>query len=803
MRMRRMAAFYIRMVLFVIPVIALFASNPLSLSAQEIFGSLEGKVVAKSTSQPLPLVYVIVQETSLGAATDTSGSFRIVRIPVGTYNIQFSIIGYQAIVKNNVDIRPRRARFLLVELDETAIQGEGITVTPTYFEKGKDAAASTRTMDFEDIRQDPGSAEDIQRAIQALPAVVSGSDQMNEIITRGGIPGENLFVMDELEIPNPNHFGDQGTGGGPINILNTYLIRQVDFYTGAFPARYGDKASSVLDISLREGNRDRMEGNIYAGMSGAGLMLEGPIAKGRGSWILSARKSFLDLIISQTGLTSVPYYYNLQGKAAYDLSPANTLIFNTYFGSDKIRIKAEDESYVESDDNINSNGSQYAAGLTLRTLWSDKLVSHLTFYQTENIWDIEVWEQDKLPYFVNDSREIIRELKAKALYRVSDNLELEGGFRVQNPLFRHNIWSDADTIFTWDVTQSPDRKTGIFETYPVWEVAKRTSAAKRGAFLQAKTHFLRRFTLTSGLRYDYLDYTGRSYLSPRLAFTTALNGRIALHMAYGNMNQSPSFIELTSNEKNKGLKHKRTEQYVAGMEFLLAEDQKATVEIYQKDYYDVPVGREQTTPDPFDSYEGELISVGEGAARGIEFFLQKKLSGSLQYTVSYAYSVSRALDMRRNKYYDWDYDYRNIFTFIGGYKKKMARSDWYERMKKKKWYKFTSWILPFGDEVIFSIRWRYLGGRPHTFPAYYPHLHTWVVEPDAPINNRRYPAYHRLDLRIDRRFYFKRWNLVTYFDFMNVYNRDNVWDYFYNDNGSIERVLQYKTLPVGGLAAEF
>ena len=776
-----------------------------SAQGQTIFGSLEGRVVEKSTKHPLAYVNVVIEGTELGAATDTAGVFRIFLIPVGTYNIQFSLIGHQPIIKNNVDIRPQRARFLYVELTESALLGEGITVTPTYFEKGKDAAASTRTMDFEDIRQDPGSAEDVQRAMQALPAVVSGSDQQNEIITRGGIPGENLFVMDNIEIPNPNHFGFQGESGGPINVLNTYMIRQIDFYTGAFPARYGDKVSSVLDISLREGNRDRMEGNGYAGMAGAGILLEGPIQKGRGSWIVSARKSFLDLIISSTGLTSVPKYYNVQGKAVYDVSQRNKLTVNALYGDDRILIEAEDEGgiYQSGDENVKSSGFQYVAGAALRTLWSKRLFSDLTFYQTESNWNVKVWERKEAPKFVNDSREIIRGLKGDVLFRLSDNWEFEGGVTMKTPQFSHNIDARADTIFSWNPEVSPPELTGIFRAYPPWIISRQVSTSKTGGFIQSKTHFLRRFTATAGLRYDRFAYTDRGYVSPRLGLTAAFNDRSALHLAYGNLNQSPSYINLTSHDNNSHLKHKTTEHFIAGLEFLIAEDQKATLEVYHKKYRDVPVPLSWTTPDPFDRDQGELVPKGQGYARGVEFFLQKKLSGSLQYTISYAYSVSKALDLRTDKYYNWDYDYRHVFTFIGGYKWKLNRTPWYERFKKKKLYKAFSWILPFADEVIFSMRLRYLGGRPYTTPVYYPNLRRWVTEESLLINDSRYPAYHRLDLRLDRRFYFKRWNLVTYFDFMNIYNRDNIWEYIYHNDGSIEKILQFKTFPVVGIAAEF
>ncbi len=227
------------------------SGEPTAAQAVQRTGELYGQVVDKGTRQSLPGVSVLVEGTRLGASTDTTGVFRIQQVPVGSHNVRFMLIGYETLVKSNVVVNPGRRTQVEAALQEAALEMEAIQVQASYFEKARDAVVTTRTMDFEEIRGDPGSVEDIQRVMQALPAVVSGSDQMNEIIVRGGIPGENLFLMDTIEMPNPNHFGDPTTGGGPINMINVHFVREVNFMAGAFPAKYGDKVSSVMDISFR------------------------------------------------------------------------------------------------------------------------------------------------------------------------------------------------------------------------------------------------------------------------------------------------------------------------------------------------------------------------------------------------------------------------------------------------------------------------------------------------------------------------------------------------------------------------
>ena len=118
-------------------------------------------------------------------------------------------------------------------------------------------------------------------------------------------------------------------------------------------------------------------------------------------------------------------------------------------------------------------------------------------------------------------------------------------------------------------------------------------------------------------------------------------------------------------------------------------------------------------------------------------------------------------------------------------------------------YKIFAWILPFGDQVEIGLRWRYLGGRPFTQPIYHTHFQRWIVDETVLANTHRYPQYHRLDFRLDRRFMFKGWNIVTYFDVMNVYARKNIWGYSYEDDGSVENIYQFMVFPIGGVTIEF
>jgi hypothetical protein len=771
-------------------------------------GVLRGQVLDRSNRRPIEGVNVVVEDFQIGAATDLNGQFRVLAVPVGTHNIRFSCVGYRTLVKPDVFVASGDRTSISVYLEPAPIKMEEVVVAPSYFRTGADASASFHNMDYAEIRIDPGSAEDVQRVVQVLPSVVTGSDQLNEIIVRGGMPNENLFIMDHIEIPNPNHFGQQGEGGGPINMLNNEFVREVDFYAGAFPARFGDKASSVMNIHLRQGNNQRYEGNVNMGMAGTGVFLEGPIVKDKSSFMFSARRSFLDLIIVNIGLTAVPRYHNLQGKIDIDLSPRHHLSFDGVYGHDYVSIEPEDEDagYARGADRVISRGDQLVLGGTLRSLWGAQGLSHLTVSQVASRWDQDVWDADGTDRYANQSIESETTAKLDLSWKPNSKHEVGAGVDAKYVHFDIDRWANSDTIFYWDTNfkhAEDDTVIGIFRIYSPWLGQGNVNSYKVGAFLQYTLEPFPRTTLRAGCRWDRFDYTGVESLSPRLSLSYRIALLTTLTLALGEHTQSPSYHELTLNPYNRDLDNKVSRHIVFGIEHLFRPDTKATLELYYKDYRRVPVSLVATTPDPFDPSRGRLVNVGEGDSRGVEFFLQKKFSQNYHATLSLAYFKAQAVDPRYGFEYDWDYDHRYMVTVIGGYRVRFGKKPWYRQLRTKWWYRATAWLLPLADEMEIGIRWRYLGGRPYTEPRYHRNLHVWTVDEDQLWNTERFPPYHRLDLRIDRRFFFDRWNLITYFDIINLYQRDNIWDYSRDEYGEVEEILQWKVLPVGGLVIEF
>lgn len=779
-----------------IHVILYFILAPSALLAA--VGSIEGRIVDQSTKEPIPGAAVAVVGSEIGANTDLDGRYRIKGLEPGYYNVRITMLSYKAILKNRVMVRGNAPTVIDVELEPNPIQMKGVTVSPSFFERAKDAPASSQRMDFEEIIAQPGGSWDVQRAVQALPAVVSGTDQDNEIIVRGGLYGENLFVLDNIEIPNPNHFAWQGTGGGPVTMINTDFVRQVDFYAGAFPARYGDKASSVLDIKYREGLSDRLHAKADLGMAGAGLTLEGPL--GSGNFMVSGHRSFLSLIAGGFGMTAVPHYYDVQGKATYPLTPRLKLSAVGIWGDDWIDIEPGGDMDQEEDEVVKAKSKQYAGGLTLHALMRDGYAS-LTLSRTRNSWNQYVTDTLGQEFWINRSTEIETGAKVDFTLRLLGG-ELSSGLSLKRPECYFTQWMKPDTLYLYHPgTDSVIASTGVVNTYGIVDLM---ATWKYGAYLQFKRNWGVRLTSNLGLRYDRHQLTGRQYPSPRLGLSFHFDPATNLNLAAGRSYQSPDWFQLAMDTANRRLKSKYTDQVVLGLERFLADDLRGTIEFYYKIYRDVPIPLSMATQDPND-FSSAYVNSGTGHARGAELFLQKKVKRTLWGTASYSYSISRAEDPRSpGSEYNWDFDYRHVLTLIAGYRKDYRESAWYNKIKPSLWYKAASWLplLP-ADETELSLKWRYLGGRPYTPQTYHPEWRRWTIDPGQPINSARMRPYNRFDLHLQRRWYFGRLSLLSYFDLQNVFNSRNEWMYLYNDDGTVDVVYQFSRMMVGGMVLEF
>lgn len=716
--------------------------QPPSVQAQEESaetGVLSGLVTNGMTQEPLPLATVVLVGTALGASTDADGRFTVRGIPVGTYEVRVSLVGFAPLVITDVVIRTGRPTDVVVRLEEGTIGLEGVDVTARYFRTSPDAPVSLQRLSAEEIRRSPGGFEDVLRAIAILPGVAQASPGRNDLVVRGGAPSENLFVIDNIEIANINHFGTQGASGGPLSFINLDFVDETAFTTGGFGVRYGDRMSSVLTIDLKDGRTDRWGGKGTISATQFGLNLEGP-AGSAGSVIFSARRSYLDLIFRAAGFGFVPEYWDFLGRATYSLDRSNRLTALGIAAINDVQFFNDDaDQRFDNSRVLGTDQRQAVGGLTWQHLFGKGFLTSTVSRTSVRYNGVQ---RDSLlrPVFTNISREEETALRSDLVLQVGRQMEVSAGAQVRM------------LSFTADLAL-PAYVSSFGDTIGFAQRGVAADGVKSAAYAQLTRHFGSSLHLTAGGRLDHFDLLRRKFVAaPRFSASYRFTERTALSASAGRYYQSPSSIWLAANEGNRSLSPARADQYVLGLEHLLRADLKARVEVYRKEYRDYPASLDRPylvlantgggfggSDENFASYgTDDLVSAGRGRAEGVELFLQKKLSEVPVYgiaSITVGRAVFAALDGVERA---GAFDQRVILTLSGGYR--------------------------FDERWEASGKFRFATGAPYT-----PFRDDGTQDASL-YNSERVKSAHSLDLRIDRRWNFARWNLIVYLDIQNVYN---------------------------------
>ena len=760
----------------VLAVLAAAAAFPAQAQETAGAGGIRGQVLDAATRRPLAGAAVVVLDHALTAVTGADGRFALAGAPPGLHRLQVVLLGYESAILHDVTVRPGRVTALAVELDEAAPSlREVVDVGADYFSAPEEEAVSTVSFTFEEVRRAPGAAGDVSRMLQALPGVGMATDARNDLIVRGGSPAENLTVVDNVEIPNVNHFPMQGASGGVIGLLNTDLIADVSFSSGGFPAEHGDRLSSVLVVHQREGSRDGFDGEVSTSMAGAGLVLEGPLAGGRGSWVVSARRSYLELLAGLLGAVgtgdAVPRYSDVQGKATWDPSPAHRIRALGLGGFDAIDLEPEDQPGRD----VVSRARQYVGGLDWRWLWSADGYAETSIAHTRADHGVRVTEAGAggaRLLFDNDSSEREVVLRSNWRFRPRAGTALAWGLTARR------------TFGDFDVFSRPDRTPVGTRDDPL-DVRAALTGYKAGAFASLERSLGPRLTATLGGRFDHFSINGQGAWSPRLGLAYDLDPRTTLTAAAGVYRQALPAWLLVQHPDNRRLKSQRADHFVAGARRRLTPSTLLSVEAYRKNYRDLPFDPDDPTVlvvDRFADFRtpapGRLVGGGRARSHGVEALVRKKLARDVYGLASYAWSVSRYTDLAgaaRNR----AFDHRHVASVVVGFRP--------------------------SERFEFSGRWRYAGGRPYSpfDPLLSAQAGAGVVRRER-VHAERHAAYHRLDLRFDHRRHTRRFTVVSFFSVLNAYNRDNVFRYYWDaDDERPRRVGQWGLLPVGGFELEF
>ena len=739
--------------------------------APERLGKITGHVLDAATKEPLIGANIQIIGTTLGAVSNVEGSFVINRVPEGTLTLKVTMIGYKPIMVPELVLSAIKPLEVKLSLNQTVLEGTSVTIKPNYFEAVSDKPLSVQTQTYAEIRRLPGGLEDVVRAISILPGVAQAQNGRNDLIVRGGAPSENLYVIDGVEVPNINHFGTQGATGGPLSFVNLDYVASTTFSTGGFGVRYGDRLSSVTNISLREGREDRWGGKATISASQFGLNLEGPL-NNKGSLVFSARRSYLDFIFKAAGFAFVPEYWDFLIKGEYALSQRDQLSITALSAIDDVKLfndtaeKRYDNSRV-----IDSDQYQAVAGLTWRRLFKSGFA---TVSLSNNRFRYDLVQSDTLQnaIFVNNSLERETLLTTNVVWKPQRRTELTFGVQGRAVLFESRV---KLPLFTTPFGQQLDV-----------DALLDTTAIKGAGWIQL-VQKLGSFTLGAGGRVDYFNLIEQgTAFSPRFSVEYDWGSLTKFSASLGRYHQAPAYIWLVANPVNRALRQIQVDQYILGAQQLLKDDVKLSLEGYFKDYRRYPASSLQPwlvmantgagfggAEEGFASFGLDpLVSSGTGWARGLELFLQKRMARVPHYallSISYNESKFKGVDgiLRPNTF-----DQRWIVNFGGGY------------IPNKLWE--------------FSAKFRLATGRPYTpfNPDYTKSAQFY--------NTKRIGVNHSLDLRVDRRWNLGSMYLITYLDIQNIYNRTfrdiPRWNSYKQE---LDESSSIGILPSIGVSAEF
>jgi hypothetical protein len=734
-------------------------------------GVITGFVRDRATQEILPGVTVLLENTELATSTDATGRYRLINIPTGSYNLRAIFLGYENLLRANVQVNSGNANIIDLELAIGAQQLGEVQVVANRAIRVATAETplSVQRVNSEEIKSNPGGNFDISKVVQSLPGVGGGgtggtSGFRNDIIIRGGAPNENVYYLDGIEVPVINHFQTQGSAGGPTGILNVSFIEDVTLSSSAFNARYDNTLSSVLQFRQRDGNPDRLQGNLRLSGTEVAGTLEGPLTKNT-TFLASARRSYLQLLFQILDIPIRPGYWDFQFKTTTKLSPKTTLTSLGIAAIDDFELAVPKNSSPEKEITLRRTPKikqwNYTVGLSLRHLIENGYLN-VALSRTQLNNKLDLFQDGKED---DESQRILltRSGEVETKLRADVNRSL-GKWRYSYGVVGQYI--EYDNRF-FNRVRRPVLDAQGNTLQPGLDVRFQTDInfARFGAFTQLTRAFLDgdRLTLSGGIRTDGNSFTddGRNLLrtlSPRVSASYALLHKLNLNASVGRYYKIPpstilGFRDETGRLTNKSSRYIRSDHYVTGLEWLPAAATRFTLEGFYKKYRYYPVSVRDglslaNLGGDFAALGNEPVtSTGRGRAYGLELFFQQKLTKKVFAVVSLT-------------------GFRSEFTGVDGQYKPSA---WDSRF-------LASALLgrKFNRGWETGFKYRFAGGSPFTpynLPASQAsYLATGRGVLDySQLNTQRLGNFQQFDFRLDKRLNWNRVSLDLFIDIQNAF----------------------------------
>lgn len=632
--------------------------------SQNITQTVKGQVIDKTTNEPIIGATIVLLNSNplAGTTTDLEGYFILDNVPVGRQSLKVSMIGYESYFTNEILISSGKQVILNLGLQEKITELNEVVIIP---KRQKDrpinsmATLSSRQFTVEETQRYAGGFNDPARLVSSFAGVATPSLSSNGISVRGNSPSGLLWRIEDVEVPSPNHFADLTiAGAGLLTVLSSQVMGNSDFYTGAFPAEYGNATSGVFDIKLRSGNSSKREYTIQAGLLGLDFATEGPFKKGKkASYLFNYRYSTMALLTpllpSNSGILryqDLSYKINLPTKKSGIFSLWGV---GAYDGIDLDALDRDEWEAQADRDNSQTSLYMFAAGLNHKVPISPKS-------------------------FLKTSLSITGNGLTHKEQRLNDNLQPHPQSNAQKNDYRITLQSNITHYFG----ETHKNRTGFYIHHLGYDLNIEESPKEEGVlenlinengqsdlfqfYSQSSINLTQNLDLNAGIHLQYFNLNKKYSLEPRLAIKYQLNEKQSLALAYGLHSKIESlpiyFITDTEQTSNKELKLMKSNHFVFSYNLMLTENLKLSVEPYYQYLTNIPV-----SPNGYIStlniqnnlfFNDALVSEGKGRNLGIDFSIERYLKNGLYYMVSVSIFDSKytgADDIERNTRFNKNY----------------------------------------------------------------------------------------------------------------------------------------------------
>lgn len=737
---------------------------------QDKIGTVSGKVTEKLSGQPI--ANATVSNGTVNVQTDGDGNFKL-EIPAGEYNLRFSAKGFSDVLTGQITITANRVFVQNAQLS-IVLADEQVEIASDVFASTDDKPLSQTSLNRDEIRNTPGSGGDILRSISSLPSVTSIGAEFGDYIVRGGTTNENLVFIDNIPVADFTLFSDKYDNGkgGRGAVLASDVIQRADFSAGGFGAKYGDKMSSVLDVGLRESNRNRVQTVIFADLGNAGGSIDIPFGE-KGGWVSSIRRSYIDVVFDVLDLGDIgrPRNWDFINKGFYDLNDRNKLSITAINSFETFTLDATQAATSDRrTDRLTTNRRSRRAifGGTLSTTFGNSTLSQITAWGNilHNDGNLVRLDTAKTLQRSRDLRDSQFGIKEELTSSISPKIQLAAG---------GGIYFDSANYFSFE--RSGFGFSPLEEEYNAPNRSNRlnlgtvTSAYGYGQITFRPTA---RFSITPSVRIDRYGLTDETKASPRLSARFSASNKVAITFATGIYRQTPSIFVMSQTPNNRNLKSQKAFHVVGGVEWLAAENLRVRGEVFSKKYDDLVI---QPILGNFN-----YTNTGSGNANGVEISMQKALSGKWAGQISYSFLKSNRRISDGSFAYPSDEERPHQFTAIG------ITRVWGITFAAK--YRFASG-LPFDARTAVQF-----ASSPARF-----------LQRLASIQNRnalRLKNYSNFDFRVEKKFDFKKWSIAPYLDMFNVFATDNPTQVNYEFTRRNPQFLEENArLPIFGMRLEF